>query len=132
LKQHKQWFDEESLGFLDQRKHAKMQWLQDPNQSNVDNLNNIRRGASRRFRNKRKEYVKTKIDAHENNSKIKNIRDLLRGINDLKKVYQPITNTEQNKMGDLVTDFHIIMARWRNHYSQLFNVRGVSDVGREI
>jgi hypothetical protein len=39
LKQHKPWFDEESLGFLDQRKHAKMQWLQDPNQSNVDNLN---------------------------------------------------------------------------------------------
>ena len=25
--------------FLDQRKQAKMQWLQDPNQSNVDNLN---------------------------------------------------------------------------------------------
>ena len=23
--------------FLDQRKHAKMQWVQDPNQSNVDN-----------------------------------------------------------------------------------------------
>ena len=27
--------------FLDQRKQAKMQWLQDPNQSNVDNLNSI-------------------------------------------------------------------------------------------
>jgi hypothetical protein len=99
-----------------------MQWLQDPNQSNVDTLNKLRLGASRRFRNKRKEYMKTKIDAHENNSKIKNIRDLLRGINDLKKVYQPITNTKQNKMGDMVTNFHSILARWRNHYSQLFNV----------
>jgi len=41
LKQHKPWFDEECLGFLDQMRYAKMQWLQDPNQSNVDNLNSV-------------------------------------------------------------------------------------------
>jgi hypothetical protein len=29
-----------------------MQWLQDPNQSNVDNSNNVRREASRHFRKK--------------------------------------------------------------------------------
>ena len=50
---------------LDQRKQAKMQGLQDPNQSNVDNLNNVRREASRHFRNKRKEYLKDKIDELE-------------------------------------------------------------------
>jgi len=33
LKQHKPWFDEEWLGFLDQSKRAKMQWLQDTKQS---------------------------------------------------------------------------------------------------
>ena len=38
LKQHTPWFDEECLYFLDQWKQAKMQWLQDPNQSSVDNL----------------------------------------------------------------------------------------------
>ena len=42
-KQHKPWFDEECLGFLDQRKGEKMQWVQDPCQSNVDNLNSVRR-----------------------------------------------------------------------------------------
>jgi hypothetical protein len=52
LKQHKPWFEEESLQFLDQRKQAKVQWLQDPNESNVDNLNNIRREDSRHCRNK--------------------------------------------------------------------------------
>jgi hypothetical protein len=41
LKQHKPWFDEECLGFLDQRKQAKMQWVQDPSQSNVDKLAEI-------------------------------------------------------------------------------------------
>jgi hypothetical protein len=52
MKQHKPWFDEECLGMLDQRKQAKMQWIQDPSQSNVDNMNNVRCDASRHFRNK--------------------------------------------------------------------------------
>ena len=52
LKQHKLWFDEECLGFLDQRKRATMQWVEDASQSNVDNLNNIRREVSRHFRKK--------------------------------------------------------------------------------
>jgi hypothetical protein len=51
LKQHKPWFGEECLCFLDQRQQAKMQWIQDPSQSNVHNLNNVRHDASRHFRN---------------------------------------------------------------------------------
>jgi hypothetical protein len=38
--------------FLDQRNQDKMQWLQDPNRRNVDNLNNVGSEASRDFRNK--------------------------------------------------------------------------------
>jgi len=53
LKQHKTWFDEECLDFLDQMKEAKVQWLQDPSQSNADSLNIVIREASRRFRNKK-------------------------------------------------------------------------------
>ena len=60
VKQHKPWFDEECLGILDQRKQAKMQWIQDPSQSNVDNLNNVRQDASRHFRNKKKAYLRAK------------------------------------------------------------------------
>ena len=36
LKQHKPWFDEECLGFLDQRKQAKMQCVEDISKTNVD------------------------------------------------------------------------------------------------
>ena len=32
LKQNETWFDEECLGFLDQWKRAKMQWILDPSQ----------------------------------------------------------------------------------------------------
>jgi len=54
LKQHKPWFDEECLGFLDHTKQAKMQWTRDTSQSNVVNPNYVRRDASRHFRNKKK------------------------------------------------------------------------------
>jgi hypothetical protein len=58
-----------------------LQWLQDPSEINGDNLNNVRREASRYFRNKKKEYLKDKINELATNSKSKNIKDLRRGIN---------------------------------------------------
>jgi len=70
LKQNKPWFDEECLGFLDQRKRAKMQWMQDPSQSNVDILNNVKREVGRQFRDKRKAYLRAKIEELKINSKI--------------------------------------------------------------
>ena len=84
-----------------------MKWLQDPNQSNVDNLNNVRREVSTHFR---KEYLKAKIDELETNSKI-NIRDLYRGVNDFKKGYQPRNNLVKDEKGDFITDSHSILAR---------------------
>jgi hypothetical protein len=48
-----------------------MQWIRDLSQSNVDNLNNVRRDASRHFRNKKKEHLNVKIEELETNTKIK-------------------------------------------------------------
>ena len=58
----------------------------------------------------------------------KNIRDLYRGISDFKNGYQPRTNIVKDEKGDLVTDSHSILARWKNHVSQLLNIHGVNDV----
>ena len=77
LKKNKPWFDEECLDFLDQRKRAKMQWNLDPSQSNVDILSNERREVSRHFRDKKKAYLRAKIEELETNSKFQNIRDLI-------------------------------------------------------
>jgi len=52
-KQQNPWFDEECSGTLGQRKRAKMQWVQDPCQINVDNLNSVIREVSTYFRNKK-------------------------------------------------------------------------------
>ena len=81
-----------------------MQWVQNPSQSNVDNLNNVRHEATRHFRNKKKAYLKAKTGELETNSKIKNIRDFYRGINDFKKGYRPRTNIIKDEKGDLVAD----------------------------
>jgi len=77
-----------------------------------------------------KAYLRVKIEELETNSKIQNIRDLYRGINEFKKGYQPRCNIAKDEKGDLVADSHSIVARWRNYFSQLFNVHGVKDVGQ--
>jgi len=55
--------------------------MQDPSQSNVDVLNNVRPEVSRQFRDKKKAYLRDKFEERETNSKIQNIRHLFRGIN---------------------------------------------------
>jgi hypothetical protein len=84
LKGHEPWFEEGCSKLLDQRKQAKLQWLQDPSEINGDDLNNERLEAGRYFKNKKREYLWDKINELATNSKNKNIRDLYRGINEFK------------------------------------------------
>jgi hypothetical protein len=71
---------------------------------NEDNLRNVRREASRHFRDKKREYLMHKITEIELNIKNKNIRDLYRGITEFKKGYQPKTNLVKDERGDLLAD----------------------------
>jgi hypothetical protein len=67
LKKHKPWFGERCSKLLDQRKQAKLQWLQDPCDINGDNLNNVTREARIYFRINKKD----KINKPATNSKNK-------------------------------------------------------------
>ena len=69
-------------------------------------MNNVRRDARRHFRNKKKAYLRAEIEELETNSKINNIRDLYRGINDTKKGYQPRTRIVKDEKVDLFADSH--------------------------
>jgi hypothetical protein len=97
-------FDDECSKLIHQWKQAKLQWLQNPNESNRDNLQNVRCETSRIFRNKKREYLKGKCNELEDNNKNKNIRDLYRGINEFKKGYQPTINIIKDKNGNLIGD----------------------------
>ena len=99
-----------------------MQWLQDPNQSNVDNLKSVRDEASRHCRNK-KVYLKVKIDELIARSEVSETCT-----NDFKKPDQLRTNTVKDEKGNMVADYHSILAWWRNHFYQLLNVHAVNDV----
>jgi hypothetical protein len=48
-------------------------------QINGDNLQNLRCETSRTFRNKKRKYLKDKINDFETNNNKKNIRDMYRG-----------------------------------------------------
>jgi hypothetical protein len=113
---------------MDQRKQAKSQWLQNPSQNDADNLQNLRCETNTTFGNKKTEYMKDKINRLETNNKNKNIRHLYRGINEFKKGYQPRNNIIKEKNGNLLTDPHSILNRWKEFFNQVLNVHGVHDV----
>jgi uncharacterized protein YaaR (DUF327 family) len=71
LKKHKPWFNEGCSKLSDQRKQAELQCLQNPSERNGDNLNNVKCEASRHFRNKKREYLKDRINELAMNSKNK-------------------------------------------------------------
>jgi hypothetical protein len=84
-----------------------LQWLQDPSQINGDNFNNVKHEASRHYRNKKREYLKDKINKLATNSK-NIIRDQYRGVNEFKNGYQLRSNLVNDKNGDLLADSHIL------------------------
>jgi hypothetical protein len=91
-------------------------------------MSNVRRAASRHFRNKKREYLKDKINELVSSSKNKNIRDLYRGINEFKKGYQPRTNLVKDEKGDLLADAHKIVNRWMEYFCELLNVQQVGGI----
>jgi len=54
--------------------------------------------------------------------------DLYREISYFKKGYKHRANTVKDEKTDMLTDSHSILARWRKHFSRLFDIHGVSDV----
>jgi hypothetical protein len=88
-----------------------LQWLQNPSQINGNNLQNLRYESSGTFRNKKREYLKGKINELETNNKNRNIKDLFRGINEFKKGYQPRINIIKDKNGNLLADLQIVLNR---------------------
>jgi uncharacterized NAD(P)/FAD-binding protein YdhS len=65
--------NDECSKLIDQQKQAKLQWLQNPNQINRDNLQNLRCDTSRIFRTQKKEYLKGKINELETYNKNKKL-----------------------------------------------------------
>jgi hypothetical protein len=102
--------------------------LQNPSQINGDNLQNLRCETSRTFMTKKREYLKGKINEHETNNKNKNIRNLYRGINKFRKVYQPRINIIKDENSNLLADPQNVLNRWKNFFNQVLKVHGVHDV----
>jgi hypothetical protein len=86
LKQHKPWFDKECSKLLYLRKHAKLQWLQNPSQTHGDDMNNVRCETSRNYRVKKRKYLKEKTSLKQT-LRTNISRDLYTGINEFKKGY---------------------------------------------
>jgi hypothetical protein len=96
------------LKIIRSEKQSELQSLQNPSEINRDNLNNVRREASRYFRSIKREYLKDKISELATKSKKKNIIDMNSGINEFRRVYYPRNNVVRDENGDPFSDCHNI------------------------
>ncbi|KAJ4426281.1 hypothetical protein ANN_27093 [Periplaneta americana] len=121
-KKKKPWFDKDCCMVVERKKQAKFKFLRDPVEANRDNYFNKSREANRRLRNKKRDYLKEKLNDVETNNKNKNIRDLYKGIKEFKNGYQAKVNVIKDENGDLFADAHSILKRWKNYFGQLLNI----------
>ena len=66
--------------------------------------------------------MKAKVNKLEENSKNKNIREMNKGINEIKKGYQPRAYVIKKHDGTIVADTTSILSRWEQFFSDLLNV----------
>ncbi|KAJ4434033.1 hypothetical protein ANN_16352 [Periplaneta americana] len=84
-----------------------------------------RQEANCTLRNKKRDYLKEKLNEVETNSKNKNIRDLYKGIKEFKNGYQARVNVIKDVNGDLLADAHSILnrykgrLRWAGHVARM-------------
>jgi hypothetical protein len=76
----------------------------------------------------KREYLKDKINELATNSKNKNLRDLYKGIKEFKRGYQHRSNLVKDENDDLLAYSNNSLNRWKSYFSELLNVRNVSEV----
>ena len=77
--------------------------------------------------------MKAKVNKLEENSKNKNIREMYKGINELKKGYQPHAYVIKKHDDTIVADTTGILSRWERFYSNLLNFnQSTSHEGSEV
>ncbi|PSN38709.1 hypothetical protein C0J52_19477 [Blattella germanica] len=127
-RQSRKWFDDECVDMVHKRKLAKMNWMREPNEQYSEQLCSIRRETTRFLKNKKREYLKEKINDLEINARNRNIRELYLGIRIERKGFQARTNIITNENGDMLADAKSILNRWANYLNQLLNVHGEEDI----
>ena len=78
-------------------------WLQNPNDQTAEDFTNIRHDTCRTLKRKKRNYMKVKVNTHEENSKTVN-GEIYKGINEFKKGYQPHAYIIKKHDGTIVAD----------------------------
>ncbi|KAJ4442360.1 hypothetical protein ANN_03946 [Periplaneta americana] len=125
-KKKKQWFDDDCCIVVDRRKQAKLKFLQDPVEVNRDNYFNIRREANRTLRNKKRDYLKEKLNEVETNNECENISPLEQSHHNLKhpmdmedlnprKFNEVELTSDKGLKHKYHTNFYAVLSLWRSY-----------------
>ena len=124
-KVHQNWFDENDKRIkelLDDKKKAFIKWQNDISTSKHDRFKNLQRQAQAALRRMQDEWWENKADEIETYAATKNSRMFFNAIKEVYGPTKPRTTTLLAANGStLLKAKSSINARWREHFSALFN-----------
>ena len=127
---NKPWFDEDCVKIAKVRNEARIAWLTKNTDETRNQFINIRQAAHNMFKNKKRQYLKRKIEEINENCQNNNVRDMYKGINNFRKGFQATTEMVKDENDNLITDSSGVLNTWKNYFDRLLNVDFESD--REI
>ncbi|XP_070166158.1 uncharacterized protein [Polyergus mexicanus] len=74
------------------------------------------------FKNKKRQYLKRKIEEINENGQSGNVRGMYMGINNYRKGFQARTEMVKDENDNLITDSTGVLNTWKNHFDRLLNV----------
>jgi len=115
----KPWFDDECRDVTEKRSKARQEMIQDPTPVIVERYQDLRKIASKKIRNVKREYEKQKIINIEEHRR--NPRLFFRKCRSIKEGFKAKTNIFKDAHGCLITEESNIVEEFRKHFKELLS-----------
>lgn len=115
----KPWFDDECRDVIEKRSKARQEMIQDPTPEIVERYQDLRKIASKKIRNVKREYEKQKIRNIEEHRR--NPRLFFGKCRSIKEGFKAKTNIVKDAHGCLITEESNIVEEFRKHFKELLS-----------
>ena len=117
-----QWFDDECRRANRERKEARKNCIQKPEDENLkEEWRSKCRSATRILRRKKRQHINVSIDKIDEDAANGNIREAYKQINKVKQGYQGRSKMIKDKNGNIIVNEADVIRRWEEHFCELLN-----------
>lgn len=127
----KEWFTERCKIVLEERKQARLRFLNKPTEENKKKNEAARKKAKQVCRQEKRKYINEELNTIEEKYKNKEIRNFYQGAKKLREIGQKVPAYLKNKNGDLIGSTKEKLNRWVEYFDEVLNIGNYEEQTRE-